>query len=146
MRKALFCSKVSFMNVFNRFRRNRDQGVLPAEVHEYYQAGQRQKRGTALAVVAIALIATILIGTALFFAGKAIYNNVRNDDKKAQPATDQNKPKNNGSDTNNADTEDQPDAITGPAPNTAPNPAPEPSATPVLGDTPGLPRTGDDGL
>lgn len=136
------------MGLFDRFRNIRRQSVMPQEVEEYYQSEQRQRRGVALALAAVALIAAMLVIAGLFFGGRFVYNNLTKDDNK--PATvqqeDKNRDKRNGDEqvqapgTNNTDL---------PATNTQPSQSstanPQPQTTPNLGDEP-LPRTGDEGM
>lgn len=75
------------MALFDRFRRNRQQSVLPDEVKQYYQTEKRQRRGMAVLLAIVALVATVAIAAGLFFAGRFIYNKVTDKDTKtAQPA------------------------------------------------------------
>ena len=71
------------MGIFDRFRRNRQTSVLPDEVREYYDSGQRQSRGVAILLTIGALLATVLIAIALFFAGRFIYNQIWGDDNQS---------------------------------------------------------------
>ncbi len=57
-------------------RRNRDNGVLPEEVRDYYQAESRQRTGAAWFLAAATLILTILIAVVLFIGGRWIYRHV----------------------------------------------------------------------
>ncbi len=147
------------MAIFDRFRRNRQQSVLPDEVKQYYQAETRQRRGMALILAIGALIATVAVAAGLFFGGRFIYNKIQGDDKKtAQPASqikDENGNKDFGqvnNDNNQAQTPSStPAAGSGSAPATSTPSNPEPQTpsptTPALGDTPApLPHTGDEGL
>lgn len=150
------------MKLLDRIRESRQKSVLPAEVKQYYQTETRQRRGMAIGLALVALLATIAVAAALFFGGRFVYNKIQGDDKDQKKDTSQNQ----GADSNNGEeTRGQvntPDnsqgqqtgpsqkptpAPTTPAPGTAPNnpPAQPNPTTPALGDTP-LPRTGDEGM
>ncbi len=148
------------MSVLDRFRRNRQQSVLPNEVQEYYQSEQRQRRGLALILGIVALLVTIAIAAALFFGGRFLYNKFRGDETKPTSTTSQNSDQSNepnpadeqaGTDSSGTTTPTTPQPSTpapssNPAPSPAPAPATSPSATPALGDTQALPHTGDEGM
>ena len=149
------------MSVFDRFRRNRQQSVLPDEVRQYYQSENRQRRGVAIGLAIVALIATIAVASALFFGGRFVYDQIRNNDDQGNVADTSDEAGQGGEgDTGTSSTStDQPSGGAGgnaqgsnttPAPAPAPQPAPAPApapATPNLGDEPAaLPRTGDEGM
>lgn len=156
------------MALFDRFRRNRQQSVLPDEVKQYYQTEKRQRRGMAVLLAIVALVATVAIAAGLFFAGRFIYNKVTDKDTKtAQPAdAGDNKDKKDEAGFGDQDTDssnDNPGSTPGEQPATppsstpgspeatptpaAPAPAPTPPATtPALGDNDALPHTGDEGM
>ena len=143
------------MAIFDRFRRNRQQSVLPEEVTQYYQTEQRQRRGVAFLFALIALLLTVAIATALFFGGRWVYNQIWGDDDNQDTAQQEEhqdgdheegaKPEDNQNQGNTGNNPQKP----APAPAPAPQPAPAP-ATPNLGDTPapapGMPHTGDPGM
>jgi hypothetical protein len=146
------------MAIFDRFRRNRQQSVLPDEVKQYYQAETRQRRGMALVLAVGALVATVAVAAGLFFGGRFIYDKVQGDDKKTAQKAKENQ---NGNTQDfgqvNTDTNQGQAPASNPAPatSTPSNPEPQtptpttatPQATPALGDTPApLPHTGDEGL
>lgn len=145
------------MGLFDRFRRNRQQSVLPDEVKEYYQTERRQRRGTAALLAVAALAATIAVAAGLFFAGRFVYNQIRGDDSATtQTAGDKD---NSNKPGNEEQQPKQPEGSNNPNPTPPPvstpgsaepqTPAPTPPApaptTPALGDSP-LPRTGDEGM
>lgn len=72
------------MGIFDRFRRNRQESVLPDEVREYYEAGQQPRRGVAILLTIGALLVTVLIAVALFFAGRFIYDQIWGDNQNKQ--------------------------------------------------------------
>lgn len=144
------------MGVFDRFRRNRQQGVLPDEVQEYYNSGRRQRRGVAVLFAFGALILTVVIAAALYFGGRAIYNAVRNDGTKNTSQQDDNKAANqdwpegnsqqqSGSNSSNSGQNQQQSQSQSP-PTPAPAPRPSSGSTPATGDAPALPHTGDPGM
>jgi cytoskeletal protein RodZ len=139
------------MAIWDRFKRGGQKSVLPDEVKQYYQSEKRQKRGVAIGLAVLALLATIAVAAGLFFGGRFIYHKVKGNDDKKQPASSQ-------SDTSKSPAQKEgPDTKASspqPAQNTpTPAPAPAPSApapssnttTPALGDE-ALPHTGDEGM
>lgn len=148
------------MAIFDRFRRNRDQSVLPDEVKQYYQTENRQRRGMAVVLALLALLATVAVAAGLFFGGRFIYNAIRDDgtEETAQPASDQapgdqeQKPENAGGEGNNGgqNPTPTPEAPGTQQPATPPNPetqtpAPTPAPAPAPAPSP-MPRTGDEGM
>ena len=138
------------MAIWDRFKRNKQESVLPDEVKQYYQSEKRQKRGVAIGLAALAVLVTVAIAAGLFFGGRFVYNKIKGDDKKETPVSQ--------SDTNNSPaqgsiSEDKPTELPKPTPKPSPQPAPAPSpppassnpTTPASGDSP-LPRTGDEGM
>ncbi len=156
------------MGIFDRFRRNRqDDSVLPAEVNEYYETEQRDRRGVAVLLGIITLIITLLIAAGLFLAGRAVYRSVTKDDKPKTVQTEsKNKDDKQGAAPAPADTKPTGNGVGGAANGAEPNPsgsgstpstpspaspAPSGSATvPSTGEEQtsetSLPRTGDDGM
>lgn len=145
------------MGIFDRFRRNRQQSVLPDEVQQYYQADQGRKRGVAVGLALAAVLVTLAVAAALFFGGRFIYNAITDDEDQKQTESSQNdgdrqnefgtseNQENNGAANENEEQtpagEDE-DTAEEPAPQPAPQPAP---TTPNLGDD-DLPHTGDPGM
>lgn len=158
------------MGLFDRFRRNQQDSVLPDEVREYYEAGQQPRRGVAILLTLAALVATVAIVAGLFFAGRFIYNEFIRDDKpQSQNNGGQGQPtlpgeqngdsQNQQNDQQNQGQSGQTQQPSQPQNNqsqgstgTQQQPAqPQPQAggqgggtVPALGDN--LPRTGDEGL
>lgn len=143
------------MSFLDRFRRNRQQSVLPEEVKAYYQSENRQKRGLAVGLAFVALIVTVLVAAALFFGGRFAYNQIWGGDDNQDSDTsleqasnndssDQNEPQSsNDEQQSGSQTEEPP---TTPQPQPQPTPAPQPApTTPSLGDEP-MPHTGDPGM
>lgn len=160
------------MAIFDRFRRNRQQSVLPDEVKQYYQTENRQRRGMAIVLALGALLATVALAAALFFGGRFVYNLINSEDTETTQQTNENRDDENrdeanqpGEDENSAgQTPENNDENASPSPSPAPtptpapgdetprstppspeSPAPSPQATPNLGDSP-LPHTGDEGM
>jgi cytoskeletal protein RodZ len=149
------------MAVFDRFRRSRQQSVLPDEVRNYYQAEQRQRRGVAVLFALIGIIITVIIAGALFLAGRALYRSLNDSESSnagqgGQTSSDAtNRP---SADSNSGDSEVKPQPSANPSTNPNPTPQPAPAtnpgtatpqqnATPALGDDQNtLPHTGDEGL
>lgn len=77
------------MGILDRFRRNRQESVLPEEVQEYYQSENRQRRGVAVLLAVAALIFTIAIAAGLFFGGRFLYNQIWGDDQQAETTQDE---------------------------------------------------------
>ena len=143
------------MSVFDRFRRNRQQSVLPDEVRDYYQSENRQRRGVAVGLAIAALIATVAVATALFFGGRFLYDQIRGDDNKTQDTSSTNTTDEGGQQGGEGGQNPQPatpPASTPPQGSQTPAPAPQPAtppaqSTPNLGDdTTELPHTGDEGM
>jgi cytoskeletal protein RodZ len=140
------------MGLFDRFRNIRRQSVMPQEVEEYYQSEQRQRRGVAIGLAVVALLAAMLVIAGLFFGGRYVYNKFIKDDNKpaAVQQEDKNEDKKSGDEQVQApgsNSTDEPAPST-PAPTPAPDSStanPQPQTTPNLGDEP-LPRTGDEGM
>lgn len=135
------------MGIFDRFRRQRqDDSVLPAEVNQYYQSEQRERRGVALALGVITLIITLLVSTGLFFGGRYAYRKITNKDKPAVVQTNPGSSKQGASqqgDPSSGPSGNSPDSAEAPSPPQATTP------TPSTGDEPpasSLPRTGDESL
>ena len=62
------------------FKRDDRASVLPDEVNEYYESQRRERTGVAIVLGIAALIVTLLIGAALFFGGRWVYNQFTDDD------------------------------------------------------------------
>lgn len=75
------------------FGRKKQDSVLPDEVNQYYRSQKREKTGVVLVLGILALVATLLVGLAVFFGGRYLYNKVKGDDKTptATVQTDNNK-------------------------------------------------------
>lgn len=154
------------MGLFDRFRHNKQESVLPDEVREYYESGQQPRRGVAILLTLAALVATVAIVAGLFFAGRFIYNEFIRDDKPQsqnnggqgepklpgeQSGDSQNQPNNSQNDQQNQGQSQQPNQSQGstgaqqqPAQPQAPAGGQGGGSVPALGDS--LPRTGDEGL
>lgn len=150
-------------------RKKQQDSVLPDEVNQYYRSQKREKTGVVLVMGILALIATLLVGLAVFFGGRFIYNKIKGDDKAptATVQTDTSNTQGSQSADENSDegstdtpTGDQQVAPTDDAEvteNNSTNTGSEqgsetsnnPGETPQLGDQPQtttiLPRTGDEG-
>lgn len=147
------------------FRKKTEAGILPEEVNQYYIEQRRERRGVMIVLSLLALVATLLIGLALFYGGRYIYHKMQNNKKDTTSGVVQT---NDGSDTvvdglNNfkdknsgtsSSSTDQDSASTNPATNTdnaqasgsATTQNTTPAQTPALGDEPTtLPATGDEG-
>lgn len=149
------------MSFLDRFRRNKQESVLPEEVKEYYQSERRQKRGVAVGLALVALVATVAVAAALFFGGRFAYNQIWGNDDKQDSGTSQNEGQDWSGGQNeqgeSGGTQQQPQnqpggeggQPTSPAPDSQPEPAPQPAPstppTPSLGDEP-MPHTGDPGM
>lgn len=139
------------MSFLDRFRRNRQNSVLPEEVKEYYQAERRQKRGVAIGLALIALVVTVVVAAALFFGGRFAYNQIWGDDDNQDNGSVQNEGQDWAGESGQESgqpTEQEQDQPSGENPQTQPNPSPSPTpppSTPSLGDEP-LPHTGDPGM
>lgn len=149
------------MGIFDRFRRkNQDSSVLPAEVNEYYQSEQRERRGVALLLGTITLVVTLLVATGLFFGGRYAFRKITDNDKSAsQTTTNSGKQGAGKQDGTSSPGDPAKDNSAGsaatPSPSTSTpssNPAPTSgsTATPRAGDdqppASSLPRTGDEGM
>lgn len=155
------------MGLFDRFRRNKEDSVLPDEVREYYESGQQPRRGVAILLTLAALVATVAIVAGLFFAGRFIYDEFIRDDKpQSQNNGGQGEPKlpgeQNGDSQKQSNSQQnqgqsgqtqqpnqsQSNGSTGAQPQPAQPQAPAGGqgggTVPALGDN--LPRTGDEGL
>ncbi len=96
------------------FRQNKTQRtVLPEEVNDYYKAQKRERTGVALMLGLAALIATLIVGFALFFGGRWVYQKISGknktptaiiDDKKAsdKSANDKSSDKSSSSSQDNS--------------------------------------------
>lgn len=145
------------MGIFDRFRRrNQDSSVLPAEVDQYYQSEQRDRRGVAILLAIVTLIVTLLIATGLFFAGRFVYRKITDNDKPTTAQIESNKDKEQAAKEQQEANKSSNSAADNPstAPATTPQSSPatpdQSSATvPSTGDQPpagSLPRTGDEGM
>lgn len=142
------------MAIWDRFKRNKQESVLPDEVKQYYQSEKRQKRGVAIGLAVLAVLVTVAIAAGLFFGGRFVYNKIKGNDKKESPASQSDS---NTSPTQGSISENKPNEAPKPSPQSAPKPSPQPApapspppassnpTTPALGDSP-LPRTGDEGM
>jgi len=134
---------------FNRNKQD-DNGNVPAEVKQYYQAERRERVGLAWLLAAGTLIVTVLVVLGLFFGGRWIYRQVT-DDKPASTATEQQENNNNQnqgqsqgqSDSNNNGQTTNPNQPTPTTPQQTPQPNTDNSngSTPTTGE---VPRTGPD--
>lgn len=141
------------MAIFDRFKR-KQKVVLPEEVNEYYQSQRRERVSVAIILGVVALVVTLLIAAGLFFGGRFLYRKISGTEVK-KPATvqvEEKKTSEEGSSSADNQNGGRVDAPANPAPSSpAPTPAPTtstpaPAQTPALGDTPALPRTGDEGM
>lgn len=152
------------MAFWDRFRRNKNQSMLPDEVNKYYQSEAPRGRGQALLLGLITLVVTLLIAAGLFFGGRAIYRHFAKDDNPNPTTTsDTNTDGQNGSEAPASGSQDNqpnsnsgsdnpsnaPTGIDAPAQSTPQTSSPNNSTSmPSTGDTPptSLPRTGDEGM
>ncbi len=140
------------MKLLDRIRESRQKSVLPEEVKRYYQSGTKQRRGVAAFLAVGALLATVLVASAIFFGGRFAYDKIKGDDKSQKAGISQGVGKDQPAATGTQGSGEGSDNTQGqkPAPAT-PAPAPQsPSGqakptTPALGDEP-LPHTGDEGM
>lgn len=141
------------MGVFDRFRKDKGSTVTVSESDEPYFKEERFSRRTSALILGVAtFITTLIIGSALFFGGRAIYRAVFDDeannttqtetateDQEAQPA-----PSGNTNQTDGQDGEDGQDVTQPPRRNSG---APATGdSMPTTGDQPALPATGDPGM
>lgn len=140
------------MAILDRFRRTKEQSVLPDEVNKYYQSDATGSRATALLLGIITLVVTLLIAGLLFFGGRTVYRHFFNKStpavtapaiKTAAPGSQENQ----GSSSQTTPSPDQSSSASGQS--TAPAVSSTPSSgtsgstsstTPATGD--GLPATG----
>lgn len=118
-------------------RSRRSNPPLPKEVQQYYQSQRRERVGLAWLLGLGTIVVTILLGTGLFFGGRAIYRSVHK--KNNPPAVAQNKPSTSKSTTPTPQTP----ATTTPAPSTTPTTPTTPPPTPPVttSTTPTTPPT-----
>lgn len=145
------------MRFLDRFRKGRQQSILPEEVEQYYKTERRQKSGVAILIGLVAVIVTVLIILALFFGGRFVINKITNKGDKNQQAQQEdwpvgnsqsnNKPANENSEASepNQPTNNQPSNQAQPNNSNQPSTPPTPAQTPSLGDGAAMPRTGDEG-
>jgi cytoskeletal protein RodZ len=138
------------MAIWDRFRRNREQSVLPDEVNKYYQPENQGNRARALLLGFITLVVTLVIVALLFFGGRAIY---RHFSKKSTPAVVKTTPStseqntgnssnsDNGSSQSNTNNQSNP---TGSSNAGSTTPAPSTNGTSGTNGSSGMPFTGDD--
>lgn len=143
------------MALFNRSKKNQ-KSVLPDEVSQYYQSQRRERTGVALMLGIVALVVTLLIGSALFFGGRFVYRQFANDNKPAatQPVIDDTKSEENKGQVSEeqADNDASQDALPGAPETSTPGSGgadeeevSQPTTTPSTGDAT-LPHTGDAGM
>lgn len=134
------------------FNRQKQPETLPTEVQEYYESGQKQRRGMALLFAVGTLIATVVIASLLFISGRWVYQKIAgtnntdttgesNDSVKNKPAeTDTNNP-NSSNEAGTKPEENKPSSnqsTTVPSANTGEStPSTGPSATEVPNTGPG---------
>jgi len=153
------------MGLFDRFRKDRDDTVLPPEVDKYYREERSNHRIAALFLGLATFVITLVVGSLFFFGGRAIYRAVTDEDSNeqvAQPANqadnnDQSQNQNPGSEQNNGQGDQENVNLQGsanesgssPLANNEPNRKRNPSSTATsvpLGDDTTLPATGDPGM
>lgn len=75
---------------WNRNRTRPDSPQVPAEVEEYYQSTQKERRGVAWLLAFATLLLTLIIAVALFFGGRWLYRTVfGNNDKEGAETVQQ---------------------------------------------------------
>lgn len=142
------------MGLFDRFKRD-DDSVLPSEVETYYHEEKSGRRTAALMLGLVTFVITLLVGTLLFFGGRAIYRAISDDkpnDQVAQPekqpetkpaATTATSNESSESTSNSTETSTPPSEDSEDTPNN--NPSRRPKQIVNTGDQDSLPRTGDPG-
>ncbi len=88
---------------WNRNRTRPIAGQVPAEVEEYYQSTQKERRGVAWLMALFALLLTLLIGAVLFFGGRWLYRQLFTDNDSNTGSTSQQEETTNESAGSNAD-------------------------------------------
>lgn len=68
------------MGLFDRFRNRNDSAVLPEDVDSYYRDDRSSRRSAALLLGLATFVATLLIGSTLYFGGRAVYRAISGDD------------------------------------------------------------------
>lgn len=143
------------MAIFDRFKRNRNDSTLPEDTDAYYKEDRASRRTAALLLGLATFVTTLLVGSALYFGGRAVYRAVSGNDGQDdtaqvqegdQPEADTSKKQpadsksNSGSpendDSSSDDNSTPPEATLGD----------DATATPALGDQQPLPATGDPGM
>jgi len=71
------------------FNRRKANDTVPQEIQEYYQAERRERVGMAWMLALATLVLTVLLVFGVFFGGRWVYRNVRdNDNNQAPTATE----------------------------------------------------------
>jgi hypothetical protein len=139
------------MGVFDRFRRRNEEAALPEDVESYYREDRSSRRTAALLLGLATFVATLVIGSALYFGGRAVYRAISGDDSQEDVAqVEQNGQKPADEAENNKDSASEQAAGNNDRQEPSRNDSDDRSqrggnATPVLGDQ-RLPATGDPGL
>lgn len=139
------------MGLFDRFRNRNDESALPEDVESYYRDDRSSRRSAALLLGLATFVATLLIGSALYFGGRAVYRAISGDDSQEDVVqVEQNGQKQKDEAKQNKDSDSERAAGN----NNQPQPSRNGSdgrvqsggnATPALGDQ-RLPATGDPGM
>jgi hypothetical protein len=133
------------MGIFDRFRKKEDS-VLPSEVDEYYKSELKNRRSSSVLMAGLALLATIVIASALFFGGRAVYRAINDDEGVKTGEVQEAPPAEQGAGENAPGSgSTTPEGQSPSESPTSPQAGDTPGSVPSTGDT-ALPRTGDEGL
>lgn len=139
------------MGLFDRFKKEKGETITVNESDDYYTDNRTDRRTAALLLGLATFVATLIIGSALFFGGRAIYRAVFSDGEndtnttQVQQGGEERQEPQSGAQGDEEQSDQQPNQGDDSAGSQDGRQAPQTGDIPATGDVT-LPATGDEGM